>query len=358
MVLFRPIGPSRTAHRARRSLRGLGGVFLVAAIGSVAVHARADDPDDATKLFEQGRRELQGGHAEVGCAHILESYRLSPAVGAQLNLAYCEELRGKRAHALRLYRSARTQIASTDPRSAKVNERIRSLEATLPRVVVRIAARAPLDTQVFADDEAITLGQLGKPYEVDPATTHTFVARAANGYSATESLSLMGGEQREITLTPMPPAPRPPVSADRPAPSVEPSQQSSTLPAYHSVGVLILGAVAVAAAVPAIAFTVDASNKNDQIAAAPRGVCAPTTTPACQAVQSDIDARVRDRTATWIFAGASGAALIGAGVWWLLAPGSTAATVTGRAPFAPTALSGVVPAFDLHGVSLSLMGIF
>src|SRR5262245_31877335 len=64
----------------------------------------------AEALFEEGRSALAAGDLDLACARFRESNRLDPAVGTVLNLADCEEKRGKLATAWTLFRRASTEL--------------------------------------------------------------------------------------------------------------------------------------------------------------------------------------------------------------------------------------------------------
>ena len=70
------------------------------------VHAEptANDKTEADHLFDEGRALLAKGNADAACTKFEQSIAKDPrAVGTLLNLALCNERRGKVATALRLF---------------------------------------------------------------------------------------------------------------------------------------------------------------------------------------------------------------------------------------------------------------
>src|SRR5690606_6144737 len=70
----------------------------------------------AEALFESGHEAMSGGDYDTACARFAESNRLDPAVGSLLNLAICEEKRGRLATAWQLYKRVMSELAAGDDR--------------------------------------------------------------------------------------------------------------------------------------------------------------------------------------------------------------------------------------------------
>src|SRR5262245_8861552 len=60
----------------------------------------------AETLFVEGRKLVEEGSVEAGCAKLAESQTLDPAVGTLVNLADCHERLGRLATAWREFREA------------------------------------------------------------------------------------------------------------------------------------------------------------------------------------------------------------------------------------------------------------
>jgi tetratricopeptide (TPR) repeat protein len=104
----------------------------------VALPAYADDNDEATRLFEQGRTQRAQGDLDAACASFGESYAIERAAGTALNLADCEARAGNWEYALALYVGAAT-VFERDGRVESARfararaEALRAQHATKPR---------------------------------------------------------------------------------------------------------------------------------------------------------------------------------------------------------------------------------
>src|SRR5262249_26584812 len=90
--------------------------FLVLVHAPGVARASGNDPAAAEALFREGRAAAQKGDWETACPKLRESQRLDPAAGTLLNLADCEEHRGKVATAWQLYRQVVESLPETDER--------------------------------------------------------------------------------------------------------------------------------------------------------------------------------------------------------------------------------------------------
>src|SRR5450755_3617279 len=86
----------------------------MSAWGSSTARADAHDPAAAEALFRDGRAAAQRGDWETACPKLRESQRLDPAAGTLLNLADCEEHRGKVATAWQLFRQVVDSLPAND----------------------------------------------------------------------------------------------------------------------------------------------------------------------------------------------------------------------------------------------------
>lgn len=162
------------------------GAFLLFHYSSLRT-ARAEeatkDPALAHELFDQGRALMQQGDYDRACAKFEESRRLDPGGGGGgtlLNLALCEEKRGKTGTAWALFRAARS-LAVRDRREDRqqfADEHIASLTPRLSRlrVVVPPEARLP-GVVVLRNGVVLGENEWGEALVVDPGT-QTVEARA------------------------------------------------------------------------------------------------------------------------------------------------------------------------------------
>ena len=145
--------------------------LVLAAPGAAQAQSAA-----AEALFDQGRAALAAGDLDTACARFRGSDQVEPAAGTRGNLADCEQRRGKVATAWEVYKSALAMLPPADPRVAVVEERIKALEARLPKLVLTLAPAAPKETTVREGE--VTIGSsatFGVPLPLDPGVHHLTV---------------------------------------------------------------------------------------------------------------------------------------------------------------------------------------
>lgn len=185
--------------------------------GNVA-GAEPRDPAAAEALFLQGRRAMEQHDPETACAKFAESQRLDPAAGTLLNLAQCEEARGRIASAWTTYREALEQLPAGDARRAFAKKRLGLIEPRLPRLIVRLHPDAPKGARVRRDQVELGSASLGTPLPVNPGA-HGLTVEVPGRASGRTSVQLSEGETREVVVTAGPliavavPAAEPPAPA-------------------------------------------------------------------------------------------------------------------------------------------------
>ncbi|WP_234022697.1 tetratricopeptide repeat protein [Sorangium cellulosum] len=180
----------------------VGGAVLLASPGA---SAQPRDPAAAEVLFDAGRAALQAKDYETACAKLRESYELDPAPGALLNLADCEEKRGKVATAWSVFRQLARDLPATDDRRPIAQARAAALEGRVPRLVIRLAPGAPAGTAVQRGGLPVGAGSLGTPLPVDPGEIQV-TATAPGRTLKTFTVRLAEGEQVELLVAPEEPA--------------------------------------------------------------------------------------------------------------------------------------------------------
>jgi hypothetical protein len=130
------------------------------ALAAAPAHAAAPDPA-AQSLFDQGR-------AELACAKLEESQRLSPAPGTAFNLADCYVHIGRLASAWSLFRDveAESNLATQVARARLAKQRADELEALLPKLLVQVGP-APPDLNVKRDGVSLGRAQWDTQVPVD-----------------------------------------------------------------------------------------------------------------------------------------------------------------------------------------------
>lgn len=156
------------------------GATLVAGV-SLAEPAWAADEATAQALFVQARSAMKAGNYEKACPMLEESLRLLPGDGTKFNLGECYEKTGRTASAWAAFRdvAASSKLAGQKEREAAASDRASSLEPTLCRLTVTVAAQEGEGTRVkiTRDGADVGDGQWGAEIPVDPGP-HTIVASA------------------------------------------------------------------------------------------------------------------------------------------------------------------------------------
>lgn len=166
----------------------LRGALLVAALLAPAA-ARAEPTPRAQELFAEGRAALDRGELDVACARFGESLALKDAVGPLLNLADCEERRGRLVRARELWKKGAAKLEATDPRREVASGRARALDAKLARVHLSWGAAGPVPGAVLRVDGAAHVA--GEP--LDPGR-HDVVIAVPGEPERRLSVTLAAGE--------------------------------------------------------------------------------------------------------------------------------------------------------------------
>ncbi len=222
-----------------RRLRLLVPAILALAAPSVA---RAQAPA-AEALFEQGRQALAAGDLDTACARFRASDQVEPAAGTRANLADCEERRGRVASAWEAYQSALAKLPPGDTRIPIVQDRIKKLEARLPKLVLSLAPGAPRETGVKEGDAMLgAAATYGVPLPLDPGAHHLAVTAPGR---APRNLDVTLAEGKTATLTVEPGPPEAASSSPSSAASSSSTASPTAAPAGGSAGPWIIGGVGV-----------------------------------------------------------------------------------------------------------------
>lgn len=211
----------------------------------------------AEALFDQGRQALAAGDLETACAKLRASEQLDPAAGTRANLATCEERRGRVATAWAMYRSALDKLPPGDARVAAVQERVKKMEARLPRLVLTLAPGAANGTTVLEGDAKLgDAATYGVPLPLDPGLHHLVVTApgrlprnidATLAEGETTALTVESGAPAGATappgLTPSPTASGRHADDEPPLHAVERSSPGPWIAGGIGVAALVVGAV-------------------------------------------------------------------------------------------------------------------
>jgi hypothetical protein len=184
---------SRIASRA-----GLATILALTFLG-VETHAQTRDPVAAEALFRAGRDAVKKSDYASACPKFADSFELDPSPGTLLNLADCEEHVGKIASAWQHYQALVQDLPSNDERYTFARDRIKVIEPRLPRITVKLAAKAPADAKVTRDGIALGGATLGFALPVDPGD-HEFVVRAPGYKERRYTTTIKEEESKEIEV--------------------------------------------------------------------------------------------------------------------------------------------------------------
>jgi serine/threonine-protein kinase len=224
----------------------------------------------AEVLFDEGLKLLDARRYAEACPKLEESRRLATGLGVTMYLADCYENIGRKRMALALFREAEGIARSrNDPRADLARDRIKKLEAELPRlsVMLRGDPQEHKTTAVLVDDTPLAPEELNQPLPVD-AGRHTVRAttEGRRPFEATIDVPAGGAMIVDIPLQPSPRPPAAPASGQAPATAPTPIVLSdrATADSTQRVIAIAVGASGVAFLVAGTFFGLRAKSKLDE----------------------------------------------------------------------------------------------
>lgn len=325
--------------RTRSTRTAFLGAMLAAAImlSPQLAHAEPSAADKAAAegLFDEARALMKEGRFADACPKLVASQRLDAGVGTLIYLADCYQRQGLLASSWATWReaSAAARAAGQLDREKLAASKAQALEADVPRLLVRVNAKAPSLT-VERDGTPLVDGTYGSFMPIDPGD-HVVTARAPGRAPWSTTVKIGKGDHAEVTVpeltaetpaaapvvTPPPPVTEPPKETPPPPPpeeSAPPGRASKVVP-WVGFGVAAAGLVT-GGITGGLAFS-SASSVKDK--------CTGNTCPPSS--RSDLDS---SRTMGTISTVAFIVGGVGAGVGvvsWVLTKGDSKATTTGSA---------------------------
>lgn len=197
--------------------------LVVALVWAVTLHAQTSDTALAETLYQQGKSLMDQKKYDEACPKFAESHRLEPATGTLLNLASCNEARGKLATAWAQYNDA-VIAARRDNREDRVQfarERIAAIEPKLAHVTISVPAEVEVEgLEVRFDGQVLGKAAWGVPAPTD-AGKHTIEVSAPTKKPWSQSIQLGDAEQKALQI---------PVLDDAPVDTSEPAFTPVTQP--------------------------------------------------------------------------------------------------------------------------------
>ncbi len=155
----------------------------------------------ADALFDSARSAMAKGDFDVACEQFRASDRLDPAVGTELNLADCEEKRGRLASAWELYRTVGEKLTANDERLHFAQARAEALAARVPKLTLLLAVGAPKDSTVRDGSVELGAAAFGIALPLEPGA-HELVVSAPGFEARTFQVRLSEGQTQSLTVAP------------------------------------------------------------------------------------------------------------------------------------------------------------
>ncbi len=331
-------------HRFRR--------HVVLALGAVAIGTTwpalaSAGPVPTQAQLQQARQDFAAGRKLEEEGRWSEALPLFERVGevkmtpqVRFHIALCLEMTGKLTRAREEFALAAREAKPSAPNVVvEAGQHLGALEKRIPTLTVAVTRPAPGD-EVLLDGKTIAIAE---PVPADPGS-HTLELRREGAVVASESVSLDEGKPRKIELGVAPAsAPVGPVGPGGPAVTDPDPGHTQRILGWTALGVGVASAVGMGVF---IALRSDALAELDAACPTYNG-CDPSVEP--------IVSRGRtNATLVNVFAGVSGAAVIGGVVLLLTAPSAPARAT----PAATTGALRFTPQVGPSGAFLSLEGSF
>lgn len=303
-------GPTSAWHT--EWVRFVGGRGLLVALALGIAPAPAFGQEDAAELTKAGLAKLTKGDLEGGVEALVRAAAIDPTAPMLFNLAQAEIKLGRLADAERHLKEAEVLAEQQGPKNlAKLSAKARA----------QITDRVPtLEIASVPDAERLELSLDGKrvkgvEHRINPGA-HELVATADGYEEHREKFDVGEGKTFSLRFRMTRLKPAAPVKA-APPPKAEPTK----LP----LGPIVLGGAGVLMAGAGVYFYTRVSSIDDERIAAYEAAGCPG--PNCP--QEPESARLKREDAEQaalfgnVLVGVGAAAVVGAGVWWALASGSS-----------------------------------
>jgi serine/threonine-protein kinase len=160
-------------------------LFTALLLASSLVTSRAfagASPEDAAladSLYAEGGKLMEAGRWSEACPKIEASWKLDPAIGSSLRLAYCWERVGRSASSWSMYHEAEAMARRAgDKRADEAAKRAKELEPLLSRLVLDVAPEnQAAGTEIRRDGKVIDAAAWASGIPIDPGA-HAIEASA------------------------------------------------------------------------------------------------------------------------------------------------------------------------------------
>lgn len=281
----------------------------------------------AEALFAEGRAALERGDLETACKKLRESDRIDPQPGAKLNLARCEERRGKLATAWALYRAVVDSVPANDDRGPEAHERAEALGPRVPKLVLALAKGAPEDTRVRIGDLVVRKDGFGVALPIDPGEVVLQIEARGRGAERVV-VRADEGTTRTVTVAPGPPVSEPPPVPAPLAPRPRTPEEADEGMSGQAIAGWTIGAIGLAGLLAGAGTGIAGlvrKGEGDDLCDAERQICSQEGADAHDEARTLLTAT----TVCWIVGGAA----LGTGLVLVLTDKSAPDATVGLAPF-------------------------
>ena len=169
---------------------------------ALALVRASDASPAAEKLFQDGRNFMTEGKLVEACDAFRRSNELEARVGTLLNLANCEEKRGRIATAWSTFVEARALAKRLgDDRAAEADKRAATLAPKLPYLTVKVAHPLP-DLVVRRNGIEVPAAELEHEVPLDPGA-YDIDASATGHQGFKQSVELAAGSHVTVAVPPL-----------------------------------------------------------------------------------------------------------------------------------------------------------
>lgn len=211
--------------------------FVTLTLASVSPTAHAEpsaaDTAAAQALFDQGRQLASQGNYAEACPKFEESARIIGHSGTLLNLADCYEKQGRVSSAWTTFLSAAAAAKRTGnvDREAEARNRAAALAASLPKIVINVAASDKNSgVTITRDGMIVGQAQFGVAIPADPGTHK--ISASMPGHKSWET-SIEIKNKGDVVQVDVPSLQLQPAAAS----GVQPTAMDSKMSAAHGSGV-------------------------------------------------------------------------------------------------------------------------
>jgi hypothetical protein len=188
--------------RGRCSILPLGSFVLVLGVTNL-VRAQSEVPSTAPAeaLFREGRSAMKRGDYDLACSKFEDSQRQAPALGTLLNLALCQESRGKLGRAASLFGEFLERAPPDDDRRELVERHANELRPRVPVLILGSGTCKSEGCSVALDGKTVALGPTSTSLPVDPGE-HVLLVSAPGRPVREVRVQLSEGQSLVETLRP------------------------------------------------------------------------------------------------------------------------------------------------------------